>query len=102
MRSLSLKETLQAPFRATTGFFGAIRFAVLLSLAGKAVGYGRQILIAYYFGLARRLDIYYMTYAIATVMTLAFSSLFDQIAVPHLVRTKEQHGAEAFRTLTGS
>lgn len=73
-----------------------------VSMAAQAIGFFRQILTAAYFGVARELDIFFMTYAIATLMVFTFGMIFDTVGIPHLVKALEEKGTEHFRRLTGS
>jgi len=73
-----------------------------ISLVSQVIGLVRQILIAAYFGISRELDIYFMTFAVATVIVLSFSVIFDTAGIPHLIAALEKKGVKAHRALTGS
>ncbi|HPM42500.1 MAG TPA: lipid II flippase MurJ [Candidatus Omnitrophota bacterium] len=82
-------------------FIHAIISAVSVSVLAQVFGLARQILIAAYFGISRSLDIYFMTYAIASLVVFGCGVIFDTISIPHLVKAIEcGHGA--FKKLTGS
>lgn len=83
-------------------FFHALISAFGVSVFAQFLGMIRQILIAAYFGISRKLDIYFMTYAIAALAVFALGPIFDTVSVPHLVRTLEKGGHDAFKRLTGS
>ena len=83
-------------------FFNAIVSAFGISVFTQFFGVIRQILVAAYFGISRGLDIYFMTYAMATLVIFAIGPIFDTVSVPHLVKTLEGKGRDAFKRLTGS
>ena len=83
-------------------FLGIVVSATGASLAVHALAFARQLLIAACFGVARDLDLYVTIYAIATFVVFTFSSIFDLIAVSHLVRAREQKGDAAARSLAVS
>ncbi len=83
-------------------FFNAIVSAFGVSVFAQFLGIIRQILIAAYFGISRGLDIYFMTYAMATLAVFALGPIFDTVSVPHLVKTLEEKGHDSFKRLTGS
>lgn len=66
----------------------------------QGLGLARQILIAGYFGLTRSLDVYYTTLAVATVVVLVLAPLVESVAIPELIRLREESAREA-RTLAG-
>jgi putative peptidoglycan lipid II flippase len=76
--------------------------AAAVSLLVQMLAFLRQLLIAAYFGVARDFDSYVTLYSIATVVVFAFGSIFDSIAVPHLVRVRENKGQEVARELARS
>ena len=73
-----------------------------VSAVAQLIGFARQVQTAAYFGVGRELDIYYMTYAMATLLVFTFAMIFDTVTIPHLVRTLEEQGNGPFRSLTGS
>ena len=83
-------------------FFNAIISAFSVSVLAQVIGLVRQILIAAYFGISRGLDIYFMTYAMATLAVFSLGPIFDTVSVPHLVKTLEEKGYDSFKKLTGS
>lgn len=83
-------------------FFNALISAFSVSVLAQVIGLVRQVLIAAYFGIGRGLDIYFMTYAIATLSVFSFGMIFDSVSIPHLVRSYEDNGLGAFKELTGS
>lgn len=92
-----------APLAGTQrGFLKAMLSATGVSIAAQLLAFLRQIMTAAYFGVARELDIYFMTYAIATIMVLSFGAILDSVGIPHLVRTREEQGEATFRELAGS
>lgn len=92
---------MRHPFRVRSLREG-MGLSVGFNVLSKGVGYGRQLLMAYYFGVQRGLDVYFMTFNIVMLLVYSYSTWFDQVGVPHLVQTKEQEGEEAYRELTGS
>lgn len=83
-------------------FLKAILSAFGVSLLAQIIVFIRQILIAAYFGISRELDVYFMTYAIATLLVFTFAVIFDTVAIPHLIKNMEEKGYDAFKRLTGS
>jgi len=79
-----------------------IQLALIFTILSKIVGYLRQLLVAYFFGVSRDMDIYMMTFNLTMLLMLSYTMWFDQISVAHLVRTKETKGDAAFRELCGS
>jgi putative peptidoglycan lipid II flippase len=73
-----------------------------VSIIAQAISFFRQILIAAYFGVTRDLDVYFMTFAIATLLIFTFATIFDSVGIPHLVKALEEKGENTFRKLTGS
>jgi len=69
--------------------------AVGVTLLVQVLAFLRQLLIAAYFGVGRDFDGYVMVYTLATVLVFTFAGIFDSIAVPHLVRTRENAGPKA-------
>src|SRR5438093_464249 len=76
-------------FFVSRTYRSAVGLVMATMILGRGIGYLRQLLIAYYFGVSRGLDIYFMAYAIATVIVIPFTSWFDQIVVPRLIQTRE-------------
>jgi len=76
--------------------------AAAVSVLVQVLAFLRQLLIAAYFGVARDFDSYVMLYSIAGIVVFAFGSIFDSIAVPHLVRARESKGEEVARELARS
>ena len=68
----------------------------------QVLAFLRQLLIAAYFGVGRDFDAYVMVYTLAMVLVFTFSGIFDSIAVPHLVRTRESDGPETALALARS
>ncbi len=83
-------------------FLKAMLSASGVGFAAQLIGFVRQVQTAAYFGIGRDLDIYYMAFAIATLLVFTFSMIFDTVSIPHLVRTLEEEGPGPFRSLTGS
>ena len=73
-----------------------------VSIISQAINFFRQILIAAYFGVSRELDIFFMTFSMATFVVFTFGMIFDTVGIPSLVKILEEKGQEAFRRLTGS
>src|SRR5258706_12410491 len=92
----SLKLFTPRSFRSGLGF------ATLFLILGKSVGYTRQLAVAYYFGVSRSLDIYFMAHAITMLLIFFYTTWFDQLAIPHLVKIMEKEGDLKFHELTGS
>ena len=67
----------------------------------QGLGLFRQILIAGYFGLTRSLDVYYTTLAVATVVVLVFAPMIESVAIPQLIRAREESDRDV-RTLGGA
>ena len=80
-------------------FLGIIASATGASLIIQVLAFLRQMLIAASFGISRELDIYVITYAVATIAVFTFASIFDSVAVPRLVRVREKEGEDAARSL---
>lgn len=76
--------------------------AVGVSLLVQVLAFWRQILIASYFGVGRDFDSYVTIYALATLLIFIFGNIFDLVAVPHLVRTRENEGHDAALALSRS
>jgi putative peptidoglycan lipid II flippase len=81
--------------------------AVAISAIGVTVliqglAFLRQLLIAAYFGVSRDLDVYLMSYALATMVVFTFSLTFDSAVVPRLVRARDESGDAAARALAVS
>jgi putative peptidoglycan lipid II flippase len=77
-----------------------IGWAMLAMLIGKGISYVRQLLVAFYFGVSRDLDIYLMAFSIGSLMLIApFTVWFDQILVPRLIQLRERDGESVFRDL---
>lgn len=68
----------------------------------QGLAFLRQLLIAAYFGVSRELDIYVMSYALATIIVFTFSMTFDSAIVPRLVKAHVANGEEAARALAAS
>lgn len=75
--------------------------ALGVSVLINVLSFVRQVLVAAYFGVERQLDVYFMVYAIATVIVFSLGVVFDTVVVPHLVRARERAEAE-FQRLAGS
>lgn len=75
-------------------FLGVAASAIGVTFLVQVMAFLRQLLIAGYFGVGRHYDGYVMVYTVATFLVFTFAGIFDSIAVPHLVRTREQgsHG----------
>lgn len=80
-------------------FITAAASASAISVLVLALAFGRQLLIAAFFGIARAIDVYFFGYAIAAMAVFIFGFVFDSVAVPRLVQGGEQSGAEAARRL---
>ena len=80
-------------------FLGIIASATGVSLVVQVLAFLRQMLIAAFFGISRELDVYVIAYAVATIAVFTFASIFDSVAVPHLVRVREKEGEGAARSL---
>lgn len=83
-------------------FIKAVASAFSVSVIAQIISYIRQILIAAYFGISRELDVYFTTYAMATMIIFTLYVIFDTVAVPHLIKTLEEKGYDSFKRLTGS
>lgn len=73
-----------------------------VSLLVQVLAFLRQLLIAAYFGIGQDFDAYVMVYTVATVLVFTFGGIFNSVAVPRLVRTREREGAEKARALARS
>jgi putative peptidoglycan lipid II flippase len=71
--------------------------ALLITLAGKGIGYARQLVIAYNFGISRSLDIFVMAQSLTMLLVFNYTTWFDQLAIPHLVRAKESGDEQRFK-----
>jgi len=76
--------------------------SMFFTLASKAVGYLRQLLVAFFYGVSRDLDIYLMAFSLTMLLIFAYTTWFDQIAVARLVQTYEKEGEERFQSLSAS
>lgn len=83
-------------------FFTSLVSAFSISVITQGVGLLRQIFIAAYFGISKKLDIYFMAFAMVTAMVFTFAVAFDSVSIPHLVKTLEKDGRDVFKKLTGS
>lgn len=60
------------------------------------IGFIRQIIIARQFGTSQEMDIYYIAYAITTILVVTPGALFEHVAVPKLKQHMEEHGMDKF------
>lgn len=67
-----------------------------VSIIVLIVGFIRQIIIARQFGTSQEMDIYYIAYAITTILVVTPGALFEHVAVPKLKQHMEEHGMEKF------
>nr|WP_255555542.1 lipid II flippase MurJ [Enterovibrio paralichthyis] len=67
-----------------------------ISIIVLIVGFIRQIIIARQFGTSLEMDIYYVAYAITTILVITPGALFEHVAVPKLKQHMEEHGMEKF------
>lgn len=82
--------------------WSGMRMAAVFAVLSKGVGYARQLLVAYYFGVQRGLDVYFMAFNITMLIAFSYTTWFDQVGVAHLVQTREKEGQDRFRALAGS
>lgn len=66
------------------------------------MAFGRQILVAGYFGVGREMDAYFMTFAIASFIAFTPGAIFQHVAVPRLVQIRERGGESEFEKLAGA
>ena len=83
-------------------FLSVAASAAGVSVLVQALAFLRQVLVAACFGVGRDYDSYVMVYSIATIVVFTFGGIFDSIAVPHLVRARENDGDRAARALAMS
>lgn len=83
-------------------FLTAAASAAGVTLVVQVLAFLRQLMVAAYFGIGRDFDAYVMLYAMATIIVFNFAGIFDSIAVPHLVRTREGDGEDKARALARS
>lgn len=83
-------------------FLAIVVSATAISVVAQALAFLRQLLIAAYYGVSRDLDEYVVLYSLATIVVFTFAGIFDSVAVPHLVRTRESAGVEASRQLAAA
>jgi putative peptidoglycan lipid II flippase len=76
--------------------------AMAVSLLVQVLAFGRQLLIAAYFGAGREFDGYVMVFTVATLLVFNFAGIFDSVAVPRLVRTRETERPETALALARS
>ncbi len=69
--------------------------AASVTLIVQGLAFGRQLLVAVYYGVGRGIDSYVLLYTIATIAVFTLAGIFDSIAVPHLVRARERDGDAA-------
>ena len=67
-----------------------------VSIIVLVIGFIRQIIIARQFGTSQGMDIYYIAYAITTILVVTPGALFEHVAVPKLKQHMEEHGMEKF------
>ncbi|PAR60957.1 lipid II flippase MurJ, partial [Vibrio metoecus] len=67
-----------------------------ISILVLIIGFIRQIIIARQFGTSLEMDIYYIAYAITTILVITPGALFEHVAVPKLKQHMEDHGMEKF------
>lgn len=67
-----------------------------VSIIVMVIGFLRQIIIARHFGTSQEMDIYYIAYAITTILVVTPGALFEHVAVPKLKQHMEEHGMEKF------
>ena len=79
-----------------------LSYSMVFQVIGKALGYIRYLLIAYYFGVSRGLDLYYVAYGMVLSTVFSITGLFDQILVPRLIQLKHQESDLSFSKLCGS
>jgi putative peptidoglycan lipid II flippase len=79
-----------------------MQLAFVFTLMAKGVGYTRQLIIAHSFGVSRDLDIYLMAANLTMLLLFTYTTWFDQLSVPFLIRVKEQEGEKAYQEMCGS
>jgi peptidoglycan biosynthesis protein MviN/MurJ (putative lipid II flippase) len=84
------------------GFIRVLISAGGVSVIIQAFALLRQLLIAAWFGVSQQIDIYVMAYTFATLAVFTFANIFDSVAVPHLVRLREQSSLESAHALAGT
>ncbi len=83
-------------------FLKAVVSATGVGIILQILYFARYLLIAAYFGISRELDIFFMTDTIAQLVVFSFSVIFENVGVPHLVKSLESEGYNSFKRLTGS
>ncbi len=76
-------------------FLTVVASAMGVTFVVQVLAFLRQLLIAAYFGVGRDFGAYVMVNSIAAVVVFTFAGIFDSIAVPNLVRTRERDGKDA-------
>jgi putative peptidoglycan lipid II flippase len=73
-------------------FLNVVASATGVTVLVQLLAFVRQLLIAAYFGIGRDFDAYVVVNTLAALVVFNVAGIFDSIAVPHLVRTRESGG----------
>jgi putative peptidoglycan lipid II flippase len=105
---MSISSTMRQNWAAGCAWLFRSRFLVVaasatgVSVATQLLAFLRQAMIAAFFGIGRDLELYVMTYAVATSIAFTFGAIFDSVVVSRLVRARENEGMGAARELAAA
>lgn len=88
-------------FKPQTAIRGVFSVAIINILA-RVIGFGTHIVVTSHIGLSAQLDAYYVALTVLSIGILTFGDVFDSLGIPRLVRTLQEEGEDAFRSLSGS
>ena len=80
-------------------FLQAVLIVFSGTLAVQAVAFVRQLVIASAFGVDRAMDIYVLSFTVATVVGFGLGAVIDSAAVPMLVQRLERGDRDGFRQI---
>lgn len=61
-----------------------------LSAIAQGMGFVRQMLIASLYGISRELDVFWVCFAMASLLVITPGTVFESVCMPFLVRAREQ------------
>ncbi len=82
-------------------FLYSLGAAALWRGLDRVAGLAKHILIAAAIGLSAQLDVFYMAVAILGVLVFSWAHLLDVLAVPQLVKARQEGDQAGFQSLAG-
>lgn len=73
-----------------------------LSMIAQGMGFVRQMLIASIYGVSRELDVFWVCFAMATLLVITPATVFESVCMPFLVREREGSGEPGLQRLAAS